>query len=54
MRIDVTLHGDRAEQFQRIKDDLQKRMDNEPDRPEVVGYLMANFETDSEDEQLIP
>lgn len=45
-RIDITVRGDKAEQFQNLKRDLAERLGHEPSRPEVLGILMAEYDDD--------
>lgn len=49
MRIDVTLRGERAEQFRRIETKVEERLGHEPTRAQVLGYLMAEFEAGDDD-----
>jgi hypothetical protein len=43
-RTQITLHGDRSELFRDIRDDLEEEFGYRPSRPEVVGYLMADYD----------
>ena len=40
----VTLYGDRAEQFRCIRDDLEAVLGHEPTNAQVVGLMMAGFD----------
>jgi len=44
MRIDVSLRGSKADQFERIQEYLEDRRGHELSRADVVGILMAEFE----------
>ncbi|QCS43409.1 hypothetical protein FEJ81_14000 [Natrinema versiforme] len=49
MRIDVSLRGSKADQFERIKEHLEERRGHDLSRTEVAGILMAEFEQSLED-----
>ncbi|WMT10371.1 hypothetical protein NP511_22840 (plasmid) [Natrinema thermotolerans] len=49
MRIDVTLRGSKAEQWNRIQEELEERRGHELKRSEVAGIVMADFEQSLEE-----
>ena len=46
MRTDITLHGSKADQFERIENYLEDRRGDELSRADIVGIIMAEFEQD--------
>ena len=42
----IKLYGSKADRFEMIKSDMTSRFGYEPSNPEVLGYLMANYDTD--------
>lgn len=50
MRIDISLRASKADQFERIQENLEKRRGHDLSRADVVGALMAEFEQNLEDE----
>lgn len=43
----ITLYGDRAEQFRNIKDDLEDVLGHEPRNSQVLELMMADFDSDT-------
>lgn len=41
----IKLYGSKSERFESIKADLTGRLGYEPSNPEIVGYLMAGYNT---------
>ena len=46
MRIDIPLHGEKAERFREIRREMEEHRGYEPSRPEVVGELMRRYAED--------
>lgn len=53
MKHDITLRDDKADQFQRVKEDVEERLGHEPTNADVVGFLMAEYEAER-DERVLP
>ena len=48
MTTHIKLHGSKADRFEAVKFELSERMGYELSNPEVLGLLMAGFDSDSE------
>ncbi|SIS13682.1 hypothetical protein SAMN05421752_11380 [Natronorubrum thiooxidans] len=42
----IKLYGSKSNRFEQIKENYAKQLGYEPSNPEVVGLLMASYETD--------
>lgn len=45
MTVHIKLYGGKADRFETIKEELTEQMGYEPTNPEVIGALMANYNT---------
>lgn len=48
MRIDIPLHGERAERFREIRAQMEENRGYRPSRPEVVGELIRIYSEEEE------
>lgn len=48
-RIDITLYGDAAERFERIKEKKTEEAGTEQSRPQVVESMMSEYEENHPD-----
>jgi len=46
--VSVTLYGGKARRFREVSDVLEDRRGWEPDNAEVVAYLLAQFDEDTQ------
>jgi len=53
MEVHVTLRSDKADQFDRIKEDLEDRLGHEPTNADLVAFLMAEYESER-NERVLP
>jgi hypothetical protein len=44
MTVHIKLYGEKGERFEEIKRDLTEHLGYEPSNPEVVGFLMGDFD----------
>ncbi|WP_299331829.1 hypothetical protein [Haloplanus sp.] len=44
MTVHIKLYGEKGERFEEIKRDLTDHLGYEPSNPEVVGFLMGDFD----------
>ncbi|MFA9428487.1 MULTISPECIES: hypothetical protein [Natronorubrum] len=42
----IKLYGSKSDRFEEIKTNLEQQLGYEPSNPEVVGLIMATYETD--------
>ncbi|SIS13782.1 hypothetical protein [Natronorubrum thiooxidans] len=42
----IKLYGSKGDRFEEIKDSIERQLGYEPSNPEVVGLIMAAYETD--------
>ncbi|WP_226006483.1 hypothetical protein [Natrinema salinisoli] len=45
MTVHIKLYGEKGDRFTEIKDELTDQLGYEPSNPEVIGILMAQFNT---------
>jgi hypothetical protein len=45
MTVHIKLYGGKAERFETIKEELTDELGYEPTNPEVIGALMARYNT---------
>lgn len=43
MRTQIALHGEKAQLFEEIHDELEEELGYRPSRPEVIGHLMSEW-----------
>lgn len=46
MTVHLKLYGSKGDRFEEIKDRIEEEFGYEPSNPEVVGVLMANYDSD--------
>ncbi|MFU8867448.1 hypothetical protein [Natronococcus sp.] len=46
----IKLYGSKSDRFEEIKHRMEEQLGYEPSNPEVVGLMMATYETDGADE----
>jgi len=42
----IKLYGSKSDRFEEIKTNIQQQLKYEPSNPEVIGLIMAAYETD--------
>jgi hypothetical protein len=48
MTTNIKLYGSKSRRFQTIKDELEAKLGYQPSNTEVVGILMAEYQTDEQ------
>lgn len=49
MRVQVSLYSDDAERFENVREQLKRELGYEPDRADVVRFMMSQFDPDEFD-----
>lgn len=44
----IKLYGSKSDRFEEIKERMEERLGYEPSNPEVVGLIMAAYESDAD------